>query len=290
MRLGFWQQIPHEEEVSDYRFLTTWDVHAEEEQEGFWQEKPHDLPLPPGLALHSTCLLPKAGHSAAALLPMKVSSIRSLSTECLCADGLSKACYRRPAASSWTSSWTYLIPAPSCCPRLAMLLLLSPCAFASDHRTVVQRDCCCILVVTIPALRNSCLFPIFSIACLPFPIILNRPSFPSPPSWLRFVINWSDQHLDRCFLISHWVYIYLRTSSPSYKLEQDTVVPTDKIRSNGQKLKHKKNSAWKEEKMFIVRMTEHCNNLHRELVESPSQEIFKRHLNTTWVIQHREHY
>ena len=83
------------------------------------------------------------------------------------ADGLSRACYQRPAASSWTSSWTYLVPAPSCCPRLAMLLLFFPCAFAPDHRNVVQWDYCRILMVTIPALCNSCLFlsflsPVFS--------------------------------------------------------------------------------------------------------------------------------
>lgn len=36
----------------------------EEREEGFWHEKPHDLPLPPGLSLHSTCLLPKPGSNA----------------------------------------------------------------------------------------------------------------------------------------------------------------------------------------------------------------------------------
>ena len=49
---------------------------------------------------------------------------------------------------------------------------------------------------------------------------------PSPllhlPEWLGFVINWSDQHLNRCFLISCQVYTHQRTSSPSYKLEWDT--------------------------------------------------------------------
>ena len=42
-------------------------------------------------------------------------------------DGLPWACYLRPAASSWTycaaSSWTHPIPAPSHCPRPALLLL-----------------------------------------------------------------------------------------------------------------------------------------------------------------------
>ena len=68
------------------------------------------------------------------------------------------------------------------------------------------------------------LLSIFSIVHLPFPItpIHNsvRPPFSSFPL-LTFVINWSDQHLNRYFLISCRIYIHQRTSSPSYKLEQD---------------------------------------------------------------------
>ena len=66
-----------------------------------------------------------------------------------------------------------------------------------------------------------------SIARLPFPItpICNsvRPPLSSSPL-LTFVIKWSDQHLNHCFLISRWVYIHQRTSSPSDKLERDTQV------------------------------------------------------------------
>ena len=65
---------------------------------------------------------------------------------------------------------------------------------------------------------------IFSIARLPFPItpILNSVRSPlSSSPLLTFVINWSDQHLNRCFLISRRAYIFQRTSSPSYKLERD---------------------------------------------------------------------
>ena len=110
----FWQHIPHEEE-----------------QERFWHEKPHDLPLPPGLALRSTCLLSKAGYSAAAL-PLRGCLLSDPSlTECLHADRLSRACYRRPA----TSSWTYL------------------------HLLVVQDQprCCCSPPVLLPqTIRTSC--------------------------------------------------------------------------------------------------------------------------------------
>ncbi len=69
------------------------------------------------------------------------------------------------------------------------------------------------------------IFPIFSTAHLPFPItpIHNsvRPPLSSSPL-LTFVINWSDQHLNRCFLISGRAYIFQRTTSTSYKLERDT--------------------------------------------------------------------
>ena len=61
---------------------------------------------------------------------------------------------------------------PACCLRLATLLLLSPCTFALDCQNSVQQDHCWILVVTIPALSNSCLLAIFSITLLPFSISL----------------------------------------------------------------------------------------------------------------------
>ena len=99
----------------------------------------------------------------------RLSAIRSLTTKGLHADGLSRACYRRHAASARTTSWTYLVPEPSRCPRPATLLLLFPCAFAPDHLNVLQRDCCRVLVVTISALRNSCFFLSFLSLAFPSP-------------------------------------------------------------------------------------------------------------------------
>jgi len=78
-----------------------------------------------------------------------------------------------------------------------------------------------------PRFTQYLLFSIFSITCLPYPIILNRPSSSSPSPLLRFLIKWSDQHLNHCFLISNWVSIYQRTSSPSYKLEWDNTIDVD---------------------------------------------------------------
>ena len=113
-------------------------------------------------ALPACCL-----RSASLLLLSPQEDVRSLTTKGLHADGLSRACYRRPAASSQASSWTYSIPAPSCCLRPAMLLLLFPCAFAPDRWNVMQWDYCQILVVTIPTSRNSCFFLSFLLPSFP---------------------------------------------------------------------------------------------------------------------------
>ena len=43
------------------------------------------------------------------------------------------------------------------------------CPSASDRQNVVQRDCCQILVVTIPTLRNSCFFLSFLSLAFPSP-------------------------------------------------------------------------------------------------------------------------
>ena len=72
-------------------------------------------------------------------------------------------------------------------------------------------------------------FLFFAITFLPSTFTLThnsiRPPLSSSPL-LTFLINLSDQHLNRCLLISRQVYIFQRTSSPSYKLEQDTFSPT----------------------------------------------------------------
>ena len=47
----------------------------------------------------------------------------------------------------------------------------------------------------------------------------------------------------------------------------------------GHKLKHRKFCLNMRKNFFPLRVTEHCNRLPREVVESPSLEIFKTHVD-----------